>query len=135
LEKLLNENPSLADLVVQRITMAAKARAASRQAGQSVRRKIGVSHRLTLPGKLADCSSSKSGETELFIVEGDSAGGSTKQGRDRNCQAVLPLRGKVLNTVAANTKKVLDNKELANIISALGCGVGTSFDVSKLRYG
>ena len=134
-EKTLNEKPSIANLIIQRITLAAKARAASRAAVDNVRRKIGISHRLTLPGKLADCSSSKSSETELFIVEGDSAGGSTKQGRDRNTQAVLPLRGKVLNTVSATEKKILDNKELASIVSALGCGVGDSCDPAKLRYG
>lgn len=134
-ENVLNEKPSVAEMIINRIQMAAKARAASRAAGASVRRKIGVSHRLTLPGKLADCSSNKSQETELFIVEGDSAGGSTKQGRDRNTQAVLPLRGKVLNTIAANNKKIVDNKELSNIISALGCGIGEDCDPSKLRYG
>ncbi|MBP9839066.1 MAG: type IIA DNA topoisomerase subunit B [Proteobacteria bacterium] len=134
LEQLLNEKPSVAQAIVNRIILASKARAASRAAGQEVRRKIGVSHRLTLPGKLSDCSSSRSDETELFIVEGDSAGGSAKQGRDRNTQAILPLRGKVLNTIVSNSKKVAENKELSNIIAALGCGVGVSCVPDKLRY-
>ncbi len=135
LEQLLNEKPSSAESIIQRIQMAAKARAASRAASQSVRRKVGISHRLTLPGKLADCSSIKPEETELFIVEGDSAGGSTKQGRDRENQAVLPLRGKVLNTIGTSTKKAAENKELSNIVAALGCGIGEGMDLSKLRYG
>ncbi|MCL4146284.1 UNVERIFIED_CONTAM: hypothetical protein GTU68_017527 [Idotea baltica] len=136
LEQLLNETPTAARLIVDRIILAAKARAASRAASQSVRRKIGISHRLTLPGKLADCSSNKSSDTELFIVEGDSAGGSAKQGRNRECQAVLPLRGKVLNTIASSgKKKITDNKELSNVISALGCGSGSDMQLAKLRYG
>lgn len=135
LEKLLNEKPSVGQAVANRIVLAAKARAASRQASQAVKRKIGISHRLTLPGKLADCSSTKPLESELFIVEGDSAGGSTKQARDRNYQAVLPLRGKILNTISSASSKVIDNKELGNVISALGCGVGASLRAEKLRYG
>lgn len=134
LEQILNEKPNAAHLIINRILLAARARAASRAAGQSVRRKIGISHRLTLPGKLADCSSIKPEETELFIVEGDSAGGSTKQGRNREIQAVLPLRGKVLNTIASSGKKVAENKELSNVISALGCGSGDSLSLDKLRY-
>lgn len=134
LEQLLNEKPSSAQAIVNRVMLAAKARAASREAVQSVRRKVGISHRLTLPGKLADCSSIKPEESELFIVEGDSAGGSTKQGRDRHNQAVLPLRGKVLNTIASSEKKVLENKELSNIVSALGCGSGNAIKLDKLRY-
>jgi len=126
-EQVLNENPSAAKLIASRVTMAAKARAASRAASQSVRRKVGLSHRLTLPGKLTDCSTSKPAEAELFIVEGESAGGSTKQGRAREYQAVLPLRGKVLNTVTSNRKKIMENKELGNIVSALGCGQGEDF--------
>jgi len=135
LEQILNESPSTAGLIVERILLAARARAASRAASQSVRRKTGISHRLNLPGKLSDCSSNKPGETELFIVEGDSAGGSAKQGRDRKCQAVLPLRGKVLNTIASPKKKISENKELSNIISALGCGAGEEIRLDKLRYG
>lgn len=134
-EQTLNEKPSVANAIIERVTLAAKARAASRQASSSVRRKVGLSHRLTLPGKLADCSTTKPGEAELFIVEGDSAGGSTKQGRDRKYQAVLPLRGKVLNTIASPGKKISDNKELSQIISALGCGKGDEVDCERLRYG
>jgi DNA gyrase subunit B len=100
-----------------------------------VTRKTAVSHRLNLPGKLADCSSTNPGESELFIVEGESAGGSAKQGRDRKTQAILPLRGKVLNTEQANSAKLLANKELQDIVSALGCGIGESMKLENLRYG
>ncbi len=135
LEKWLNDNKSIAESVVARIVLAARAREASRAASQAVSRKTAVSHRLNLPGKLADCSSTDPGSSELFIVEGDSAGGSAKQGRDRRTQAILPLRGKVLNAEQASTDKVTTNKELQDIVSALGCGIGSDFDISKLRYG
>ncbi len=135
LEKWLNDNKSIAEAVVARIILAARAREASRAASQAVSRKSAVSHRLNLPGKLADCSSTDPGTSELFIVEGDSAGGSAKQGRDRRTQAILPLRGKVLNAEQASTDKVAGNKELQDIVSALGCGIGSDFDMSKLRYG
>jgi len=135
LEQQLNEKPTVAQAIINRVILSSKARAASRAAVLNVTRKIGVSHRLTLPGKLADCSSSKTGETELFIVEGDSAGGSAKQGRDRQFQAVLPLRGKVLNTIASASKKILENKELSNIVSALGTGISENCRPERLRYG
>ena len=117
-----------------RIVLAARARAASRAAQESVARKSATSRRLNLPGKLSDCTGSARGETELFIVEGDSAGGSAKQGRDRTRQAILPLRGKVLNVESAPLSKVLANKELSDVVTALGCGFGKSFDLGRLRY-
>jgi DNA gyrase subunit B len=135
LEQWLLENGTAGEAIVARGILAARAREARREATQQVLRKTPVSHRLNLPGKLADCSSTDPNESELFIVEGDSAGGSAKQGRDRRTQAILPLRGKVLNAEQASTSKVLNNKELQDIVSALGCGFGKDFDVSKLRYG
>jgi DNA gyrase subunit B len=135
LEQWLLENGTAGEAIVARGILAARAREARREATQQVLRKTPVSHRLNLPGKLADCSSTDPNESELFIVEGDSAGGSAKQGRDRRTQAILPLRGKVLNAEQASTSKVLSNKELQDIVSALGCGFGKDFDVSKLRYG
>jgi len=135
LEQWLLENPTIGDAVVARAIQAARARAARRAADQSVSRKTATSHRLNLPGKLADCSSTDPEECELFIVEGDSAGGSAKQGRDRRTQAILPLRGKVLNSEQASVSKVLANKELQDLVTALGCGFGSNYDGTKLRYG
>src|SRR5882724_4237446 len=135
LENALNANRTAGDAIAARVVLAARARSASRAAAEQVQRKSAISHRLNLPGKLADCSSTDPSECEIFIVEGDSAGGSAKQGRDRAFQAILPLRGKVLNTEQASTDKVLGNKELSDLVSALGCGAGKSFDVGKLRYG
>jgi DNA gyrase subunit B/topoisomerase-4 subunit B len=134
LEQWLHNNRRQGEAVVARATQAAKARIASRQAAQSVRRKSPTSGRLNLPGKLADCSSSDPEETELFVVEGDSAGGSAKQGRDRRTQAILPLRGKVLNAEQATLEKVLANEELNNVVTALGCGIGKDFREDRLRY-
>ena len=135
LEHWLNTNISVAESVVARIILAARAREASRAAQQEVARKTATSSRLTLPGKLSDCTSPGREDSELFIVEGDSAGGSAKQGRDRATQAILPLRGKVLNTESASLAKVLENKELTDLVTALGCGLGKNFDLARLRYG
>ena len=134
LELYFNSNPTVANAIVARSVLAARARAASRAAVAEVTRKSAVSHRLNLPGKLADCESTRPEESELFIVEGDSAGGSAKQGRQRKTQAILPLRGKVLNTEQAGLSKVVSNKELADLVSALGCGMGKDFTLEKLRY-
>jgi DNA topoisomerase IV B subunit len=135
LEHWLNHNRSTAEAIVARIILAARAREASRAAQAEVTRKTATTGRLNLPGKLSDCSHAGRDDSELFVVEGDSAGGSAKQGRDRGRQAILPLRGKVMNTEGMTLAKVLENKELADLVTALGCGMGKNFDLERLRYG
>ncbi len=133
LEQWLNNNRSVGDGIVARIIAAARARAASRAASAAISRKTGGKRSL-MPGKLSDCLNSGRGKSELFIVEGDSAGGSAKQGRDRNFQAILPLRGKVLNTESASLKKLLENKEIQDMVTSIGCGIGPKMEMSGLRY-
>jgi DNA gyrase subunit B/topoisomerase-4 subunit B len=135
LENFLLKNKSVGGTIASRVIQSARAREASRAAASQVRRKTAISGRLNLPGKLADCDSTDPEYSELFIVEGDSAGGSAKQGRDRDIQAILPLRGKVLNAEQAGRAKVLDNKELTDLVSALGCGMDDQYDPGRLRYG
>ena len=131
--EFLEENPNTAKKVIEKVFLAAKARLAARAARDTVIRKWALEW-MTLPGKLADCSSKDPMNSELYIVEGDSAGGSAKQWRDREIQAILPLRGKILNTEQARIDKIFANNEIKNLIIALGTSIGETFDVSKLRY-
>ena len=134
LQEFFEENIGVAKSIVNKASMAAQAREASRKAKDLVRKST-LLENTTLPGKLADCQTKKPEESELYVVEGDSAGGSAKQGRDRRFQAILPLKGKILNVEKATTTKMLENEEIKTIIAALGVGIGIeSFDISKLRY-
>ena len=133
LERFLMENPKVAENIIQKLRMAATARMAARAAQESVRRKTGLEV-TTLPGKLADCSSKNPEECELYIVEGNSAGGSAKNGRDRNTQAILPLRGKILNVEKATQEKAFENAEIGNMIVAIGAGIDPEFHIEKARY-
>jgi DNA gyrase subunit B len=134
LSTFLEENPPAARSIVQKCLTSARARDAARKARDLVIRKSALES-LTLPGKLADCSSRDPNNAELYIVEGDSAGGTAKLGRDRHFQAILPLRGKILNTERARLDKILSNNEVKSLISAIGCGVAEHFDLTNLRYG
>ncbi|MEI8058958.1 MAG: toprim domain-containing protein, partial [Ferruginibacter sp.] len=138
LEAFLEENPKEAKTIIQKVILAAQARAAARKAREMVQRKSVLTGG-GLPGKLADCSDKDPGKCELFLVEGDSAGGTAKQGRDRSFQAILPLRGKILNVEKAMEHKIYDNEEIRNMFTALGVKIGTledpkALDISKLRY-
>ena len=135
LEHYLLENQTMGDTIANRVILSAQARIASRQAKDAVQRKTNISHRLNLPGKLSDCATTDKNKAELFICEGDSAGGSSKQARDRKTQAILPIRGKILNVETATMTKILANTEIQNIISAVGTGLSPKFDYNKLRYG
>ena len=133
LQRFLLENPNEAKLIIEKATLASKARLAAKKARELTRRKSPLEVG-NLPGKLADCSSKEAEICEIYIVEGDSAGGSAKQGRNSKFQAILPLRGKILNVEKARLHRIFDNNEIRSMITAFGCGVGEEVDTSKLRY-
>lgn len=128
------ENPDIAKAIVEKVEIASKARIAAKKARELTRRKSALDGISSLPGKLTDCSSKDASECEIYIVEGDSAGGSAKQGRDAKTQAILPLRGKILNVEKARTHRIFENQEIRSMITAFGCGIQEDVDVSKLRY-
>ena len=128
------ENPDIAKAIVEKAEIASKARIAAKKARELTRRKSALDGISSLPGKLTDCSSKDASECEIYIVEGDSAGGSAKQGRDAKTQAILPLRGKILNVEKARTHRIFENQEIRSMITAFGTGIGEDFDINKLRY-